>query len=62
MKILEFKIIAVDSGRDFEDEINELLNEGWELYGNPYSLMSQISEVAPMDGLHCQGMVRRAKK
>lgn len=36
----EYKTVYSADASKFDKEINELLKEGWELYGSPYALMN----------------------
>jgi len=33
----EYKIVYAEEGSAFDENVSEALNDGWELYGNPWS-------------------------
>lgn len=33
----EYKVVYSPEGRPFDDIVSECLNDGWKLYGNPWS-------------------------
>ena len=40
----QYRIICEDSVRDFEVEVNNLLEKGYRLYGNPFSTEKEIAD------------------
>jgi len=55
----EYRLCAEERAAELNTEVNKLLNEGWELYGNPFS-------ATPGDGvgenkrkLLCQALTKR---
>ena len=43
MSIGTYKTVGADTADELDDQVNEMLGEGWELYGSPYAV--QVSEV-----------------
>lgn len=42
-KITSYTLIKADFDESFRDKVNELLDEGWELYGDPI-IANEISD------------------
>lgn len=55
MKIGEYQTIRANSAADLDKHVNEALEQGFELYGNPY-----VAESAGQTMI-CQAMVKEAR-
>lgn len=55
-KIIAYKTICRVLPSELDDEINKLIQEGWELYHGPYSAGNGDRDE---DGYSCQAMVKR---
>lgn len=53
MKIKQYKTIVRLHQTDFDDKVNQFLNQGWELYGSPYSDKNHF---------YCQALVLKEKE
>ena len=56
-KIIEYRTVAKQSIKELDAKVNEVLAEGFQLYGNPYVSEGEIPGfVGPF--LACQAMVK----
>jgi hypothetical protein len=60
---IEYKLCAAETAAELNRQVNELLNDGWALYGNPFpsSLKNSSASDARMDVV-CQALTKMPKK
>jgi hypothetical protein len=60
---IEYKLCTAETAAELNRQVNELLNDGWALYGNPFpsSLKNASSSDTPT-GVVCQAMTKMPKK
>ena len=49
---IEYKLCAAQTADDLNRQVNELLRDGWALYGNPFT----------SNGTYCQAVTKMPKK
>lgn len=57
MNIKEYKTVWAEKAEEFDREVNDFLDKGWELYGQPYSVADGgTGEEGHIHGYHCQAL------
>jgi len=62
---IEYKLCAAGTAAELNEEVNELLRDGWALYGNPFfsSLKYTSTNTAETPaGMLCQALTKMPKK
>ncbi len=62
---IEYKLCAAGTAAELNDQVNELLRDGWALYGNPFfsSLKNNSTHaVETPEGMICQALTKMPKK
>jgi hypothetical protein len=60
---IEYKLCAAATATELNKQVNELLQDEWALYGNPFfSPVNGISAAESPGGLLCQALTKVPKK
>jgi len=62
---IEYKLCAAASAAELNNQVNELLQDDWALYGNPFfsAVNGTVPSTAePTAGLLCQALTKVPKK
>lgn len=52
-KVSEYRMITDPKPKDFMLQVNEAIQEGWELHGNPFAMSYKSDE-----SCYCQAMIK----
>ena len=58
IKSLNYKTLCCESPITLDKRVEDLLAEGWELYGSPYAVHDQASLEGTISGFCCQALIR----
>ena len=61
---IEYKLCAAATAADLNKEVNELMRDGWALYGNPFfsTLKDSSRNDGTSAGVLCQALTKVPKK
>jgi hypothetical protein len=61
---IEYKLCAAATATDLNKQVNELLQDDWALYGNPFFSPVNVKPTSaePPGGLLCQALTKVPKK
>ena len=59
---IEYKLCTAETAAELNREVNELLNEGWALYGNPFPSSLKNGSSDTTRNVVCQALTKMPKK
>lgn len=43
-KVIDYDVVSISDANQFVERVNEKIKDGWELFGNPFSIHDEVDE------------------